>query len=161
MNWVKKHKILTVIGVFILLAIIGGATGGNKSTNSSTASNSTATTTTKAEPAKTETKQPDVPAEYKSALAQATTYANNLHLSKQGVYDQLVSEYGGKFTAPAAQYAIDNVKADWNANALAQAKTYQNDLHLSPAGVHDQLVSENGGKFTASEADYAIAHLND
>lgn len=108
-----------------------------------------------------ESNEPAVPAEYKSALAQATTYANNLHLSKKGVYDQLVSEYGGKFTAPAAQYAIDNVKADWNANALAQAKTYQNDLHLSPAAVRDQLVSEHGGKFTAAEADYAIAHLND
>lgn len=24
MNWVKKHKILSVIGVIILLAIIGG-----------------------------------------------------------------------------------------------------------------------------------------
>ena len=109
----------------------------------------------------TTTQNPSVSPEYNSALAQADTYASTLHLSKQGVYDQLVSQYGGKFTAPAAQYAIDNVKADWNANALAQAKTYQNDLHLSPAAVHDQLVSQNGGKFTAAEADYAIAHLND
>lgn len=109
----------------------------------------------------TTTQNPSVPAEYNSALSQATTYASTLHLSKQGVYDQLVSQYGGKFTAPAAQYAIDNVKADWNANALAQAKTYQNDLHLSPAAVHDQLVSQYGAKFTATEADYAIQHLND
>jgi hypothetical protein len=162
-NWFGRHKVLTVIGVIILLAIIGGAAGGgNKSSTSTTNSSSTASTSSKTEPtAAQETKQPAVPAEYKSALAQAGTYANQLHLSKKGLYDQLVSEYGGKFTAPAAQYAIDNVKADWNANALAQGKTYQNDLHLSPAGVRDQLVSENGGKFTASEADYAIAHLND
>lgn len=162
-NWFGRHKVLTVIGVIVLLAIIGGAAGGgNKSGTSTTNSSSTANTSNKTEPAATqEAKQPDVPAEYKSALAQAKTYSSSLHLSKQGVYDQLVSEYGGKFTAPAAQYAIDNVKADWNANALAQGKTYQNDLHLSPAGVRDQLVSENGGKFTASEADYAIAHLND
>lgn len=161
-NWFGRHKVLTVIGVIVLLAIIGGAAGGGNKSNTTTSSNSTAGTSSKTEPAAaTETKQPAVPAEYKSALAQAKTYSSSLHLSKQGVYDQLVSEYGGKFTAPAAQYAIDNVQADWNANALAQAKTYQNDLHLSPAGVHDQLVSENGGKFTAAEADYAIAHLND
>ncbi|OGY23708.1 MAG: hypothetical protein A2172_00075 [Candidatus Woykebacteria bacterium RBG_13_40_15] len=110
---------------------------------------------------KAEEEKPDVPAEYKSALAQATTYANDLHLSKKGVYDQLVSEYGGQFKAEAAQYAIDNVKADWKANALAKAKTYQNDLHLSPSAIRDQLVSEYGEKFTAAEADYAIQHLND
>jgi hypothetical protein len=103
----------------------------------------------------------NAPAEYKSALSQADSYANTMHLSKQGLYDQLVSEYGGKFTAAAAQYAIDNVKADWNANALNQAKSYQDTMHLSPAAVRDQLVSEYGGKFTQSEADYAIQHLND
>lgn len=108
-----------------------------------------------------EDKAKNVPAEYKSALNQATSYANTMHMSKQGVYNQLVSEYGGKFSAAAAQYAIDNVKADWNANALAQAKTYQDTMHLSPAAVRDQLVSEYGGKFTAAEADYAIQHLND
>lgn len=161
-NWFSKHKILTAILVVVGLAIIGGAAGGgNKSTNSSNSSTPTASTTSQTEPAKAETKQPDVPAVYKSALAQASTYANHLHLSKKGLYDQLVSEYGGKFKPEAAQYAIDNVKADWNANALAQAKTYQNDLHLSPASIRDQLVSEHGGQFTAAEADYAIAHLND
>ena len=103
----------------------------------------------------------NAPAEYKSALHQATSYANTMHMSKQGVYDQLVSQYGGQFSAAAAQYAIDNVTADWNANALAQAKTYQNDMYLSPAAVHDQLTSEYGGQFTQAEADYAIAHLND
>jgi hypothetical protein len=112
-------------------------------------------------PVVTPSPSPIVPAEYKSALSQATTYANTMYLSKQGVYDQLVSEYGGKFSAASAQYAIDNVKADWNANALAQAKTYQDTMNLSPAAVRDQLVSEYGGKFTATEADYAIQHLND
>lgn len=103
----------------------------------------------------------NAPAEYKSALAQATSYANTMHMSKQGVYDQLVSEYGGQFSAAAAQYGIDNVKSDWNANALAQAKTYQNTMHLSPNAIHDQLTSEYGEQFTSAEADYAIQHLND
>ncbi len=103
----------------------------------------------------------NVPAEYKSALNKATSYSNTMHMSKRGVYDQLVSEYGEKFSAAAAQYAIDNVKADWNANALAKAKTYQDTMNMSPAGIHDQLTSAYGEKFTQSEADYAIQHLND
>lgn len=102
-----------------------------------------------------------IPAEYKSALNKATTYANTMNMSKQGVYDQLVSEYGEKFSPAAAQYAIDNVKANWNANALVKAKTYQNTMDMSPAAIHDQLTSNYGEKFTQAEADYAIQHLND
>lgn len=160
-NWFARHKVLSVIlGLFVLGAIASAAGDGtDTNTSTSTPTNSETAQTAESKPAAKE--EPKVPAEYKSALAQATTYANDLHLSKKGVYAQLVSEYGGKFKPEAAQYAIDNVKADWNANALAQAKTYQNDLHLSPAGVRDQLVSEHGGQFTAAEADYAIAHLND
>ena len=102
-----------------------------------------------------------VPAEYKSAINKATSYANTMHMSKRGVYDQLVSEYGEKFSTEAAQYAVDNVNADWNANALAKAKTYQDTMNMSPASIHDQLTSEYGEKFTQAEADYAIQHLND
>ncbi|AWY96413.1 Hypothetical protein CB129slpB_1733 [Propionibacterium freudenreichii] len=106
--------------------------------------------------------QPAVPPEYQSAAEKAASYAGSMmHMSKQGVYDQLVSEYGEQFSAPAAQYAIDNVKADWNANALAAAKSYQSTLNMSPAAIHDQLTSSYGGKFTQAEADYALAHLND
>ena len=101
----------------------------------------------------------NVPTEYKSALSKATSYANTQHMSKQGVYDQLVSEYGEKFSASAAQYGIDNVKADWNANALAKAKSYQSQQSMSPAAIHDQLTSEYGEQFTQAEADYAIQHL--
>lgn len=102
-----------------------------------------------------------VPAEYKSALRKATSYANTMNMSKIGVYNQLTSEYGEKFSQEAGQYAIDNVKTDWKANALAKAKTYQESMAMSPASIRDQLVSEYGENFTAEEADYAIQHLND
>jgi hypothetical protein len=105
------------------------------------------------------TQKSSVPAEYKSALAQASSYANTMYMSKRGVYDQLVSEYGGKFSAAAAQYAIDNVKANWNANALQKARSYQDTMYLSPNAIRDQLTSDYGEKFTQGEADYAIQNL--
>lgn len=108
----------------------------------------------------TETK-PAVPIEYQSALKQAESYANLMHMSKRGVYDQLTSEYGEKFSVAAAQHAVDNVKVDWNAQALASAKSYRDNMHMSPAAIHDQLTSEYGEKFTQAEADYAVAHLNE
>jgi hypothetical protein len=162
-NWFMRHKVITVILAFVVIAVIASAASGDKPNTGTTNSNSAASKTEdkKSEPAPAETKKPDVPAEYTSALNQGTSYANTMHMSKQGVYDQLVSEYGGKFSAAAAQYAIDNVKADWNANALAKAKDYQDKMHQSPSAIHDQLTSAYGEKFTAVEADYAIAHLND
>jgi hypothetical protein len=108
-----------------------------------------------------EPEMPSVPAEYLSALIKATSYSELAHMSKAGLYDQLTSEYGEKFSPEAAQYGIDNVQADWNANALAKAKTYQEQMAMSPEGIRDQLTSEYGEKFTADEAAYAILHLND
>ena len=104
-------------------------------------------------------KAEDVPTEYKSALKKAKVYSDTMSMSKAGLYDQLTSEHGEKFTAEAAQYAIDNIKADWNKNALSKAKTYQKDMAMSPSAIYDQLISEYGEKFTAEEAQYAIDNL--
>jgi hypothetical protein len=106
-------------------------------------------------------KEKAIPAEYASALIKAKTYSETMHMSKKGLYAQLTSEYGEKFSAEAAQYAVDHVNADWKANALASAKNYQSTMAMSPAAIRDQLVSEYGEKFTEEEAEYAIAHLND
>jgi hypothetical protein len=168
----KKEKKSGIIGliilVFIVFAVINALTGGNKASNDaykavSNLGGSYQQTVAATSPVQTTTPAPEtkIPAEYKSALSQASSYSSSMHMSKKGVYDQLVSEYGGKFTPEAAQYGIDNVKADWNANALAKAKDYQDTMHQSPAAIHDQLTSEYGEKFTQAEADYAIQHLND
>jgi hypothetical protein len=109
----------------------------------------------------TSTLKPTIPPEYKSALNKANTYANTMHMSKMGVYNQLTSEYGEKFSKDAAQYAIDNIQTDWNAHALAKAKNYQSSMSMSPAAIRNQLISEHGEKFTQEQADYAIKHLND
>ena len=82
-----------------------------------------------------------------------------MNMSKAGIFDQLTSEYGDQFTDEAAQYAIDNIEADWNANALASAEVYQEGMAMSPAAIRDQLISEYGDQFTEAEADYAVANL--
>ena len=104
---------------------------------------------------------PGVPPEYSSALSKAGTYSNMMHMSKQGIYEQLTSEYGEKFSPEAAQYAVDHLQADYNANALAKAKDYQKTMNMSPEAIRDQLTSDSGEKFTPDEANYAIQHLND
>lgn len=86
------------------------------------------------------------------------SYSRTMHMSKQGIYNQLTSEFE-KFSPEAAQYAVDNVKADWNANALEKAKSYQKTMSMSPEAIRSQLTSSAEG-FTEEEADYAVSHLD-
>lgn len=169
---------------FILIAIfiIIGALGGNKDNNETTTASkneSTPVTTDKDESSSSvdasndskntaekdsvdsNAKTDSVPIEYRSALKKAQTYSDRMYMSKAGLYDQLTSEYGEKFPAEAAQYAIDNVKADWNKNALEKAKTYQTSMSMSKSAIYDQLISEYGEKFTEDEAQYAVSNLEE
>ncbi|MQS89266.1 Ltp family lipoprotein [Companilactobacillus mishanensis] len=100
-----------------------------------------------------------VPAEYTRALEEARSYSELLHMSKKGLYDQLVSAYGENISPEAAQYAVDNLNVNYNANALATAKNYQ-EMDMSPEEIRDQLTSEYGEGFTPEEANYAIQYLN-
>ena len=152
-----------VVGILIGLGVIaqlgGGSTDSATSPASGTSSNAAPAAaapvaTTSAAPAK-----PVAPPQGEQALAKAESYATRMNMSKRGVYDQLTSQYGEKFPPAAAQYAVDNVKADWNANALAKAKSYRDRMNMSTSAIRDQLTSEYGEKFTAAEAAYAIANL--
>ena len=81
-------------------------------------------------------------------------------MSKQGIYDQLVSSYGEGFDKEAAQYAIDNIEWDWNANALEKAKSYRDTMSMSKNAIYEQLISKYGEQFTKEEAKYAIDNLD-
>lgn len=104
-------------------------------------------------------KEPTI--EEKNALKKAESYSKTMHMSKARIYKQLTSEYGENFTAEAAQYAIDNIQADWNANALVTAKNYQTSMNMSKQRIFQQLTSSYGEEFTKEEAQYAIDHLDD
>ena len=102
-----------------------------------------------------------MPKEYQNALEKAEIYSDTMYMSKAGIYDQLTSEYGEQFPAEAAQYAIDNLDADYKYNALQKAKSYQETMSMSKEAIRDQLTSEYGEQFTQEEADYAVEHLDE
>lgn len=149
-----------LIIVIVAFIVIGSATGGNSETDNPSGTTVSGETSTISESTTQKETEPDIPAEYESALIKAQSYSDNMHMSKQGIYDQLTSEYGEKFSDEAAQYAIDHVEANWKENALKKAKSYQETMAMSPDAIHDQLISEYGEKFTPEEADYAIENLN-
>lgn len=100
-----------------------------------------------------------VPTEHKNALRKAEIYANRMHMSKAGIYDQLTSEYGEKFSTEAAQYAMNSLEADWNKNTLEKARIYQDSMAMSPDAIYEQLTSEYGEQFTPEEVQYAVDNL--
>lgn len=162
-----------VIIAAIILGIIGNIGGDSSAVKSSPAipseqanlADDTAKETAPAPadevnvPAPAEKEPPAVSKEYQNALKKAKSYSDMMHMSKQGIYDQLVSEYGEGFAADAAQYAVDNLEADYCANALAKAKEYQSLMSMSRSAIYDQLISDYGEKFTPDEAQYAVDHL--
>lgn len=146
--WYKRVWVW-VVAVIVLFIIVG--VGSNSSENKENGEVITSTTIVKEQaPA------PDVPTDYNNALKKAESYSKNLNMSKQGIYDQLVSDWE-QFPAEAAQYAIDNLQADYNANALEKAKSYQKNLSMSTSAIYDQLTGFE--QFTPEEAQYAIDNL--
>lgn len=79
---------------------------------------------TKVETKATEKKENNTPIEYKNALRKAKIYSDTMAMSQKSIYNQLISENGEKFSPEASQYAIENLKSDYNKNALNSAKTY-------------------------------------
>lgn len=102
-------------------------------------------------------KAAEVPVEYQNALDKAQSYSDNMHMSKNGIFDQLTSDIEG-FSKKSASYAIKHVKADWYKNALEKAKSYQKTQKMSRNAIYDQLTSSVEG-FTTNQAKYAINHL--
>lgn len=149
-----------VVVITAIASLAGGGDAQNSDKNADTQQDSsTEAEASSGEEQNTESTEPDVPTEYKNALIKAEQYSDTMYMSKQGIYDQLTSEYGEQFSAEAAQYAIDNLDADYNYNALQMAISYQENMAMSPESIRDQLTSEYGERFTQEEADYAIANL--
>lgn len=97
----------------------------------------------------------------KNALKKAQSYSESMYMSKAKIYKQLTSQYGEGFSKDEAQYAIDNINADWKENALKKAKSYQSSMSMSKSKIYQQLTSPYGEEFTKDEAQYAIDHLED
>lgn len=155
---IYKRPWFIIVAFLIIVGAIGDALGSSDTTTTNSGTSETKQEVSEKETAK-EAATESIPTEYKSALKKAEVYAGTMSMSKSKLYDQLTSEYGEKFPAEAAQYAIDNIEADWKENALKKAKTYQESMSMSTSKIYDQLTSDYGEKFTAEEAQYAIDNL--
>jgi len=76
---------------------------GNDSKSESSSTNKTA------QVAKKTAKKSNVSTEFNNSLIKAESYSSMMHMSKQGIYDQLSSDAGEKFTADEANYAMQHI----------------------------------------------------
>jgi hypothetical protein len=90
------------------------------------------------------------------AVESAQTYIDMGAFSKQGLYEQLSSDYGEGFTEAEAQYAVDHVRVNWKKEAVQSARGYLENSAMSRDGLLEQLTSDYGEGFTYEEAVYAV-----
>lgn len=98
---------------------------------------------------------PKVSVSKQNALRSAEDYLSFTAFSKQGLIDQLSSEYGAGFPKKDAEWAVAQLKVSWKDQAVKSAKDYLEFSAFSRQGLIDQLSSEYGGQFTYSQAVHA------
>ncbi|TIC79481.1 hypothetical protein E8D37_16865 [Nocardioides sp. GY 10127] len=91
-----------------------------------------------------------------NALAAAKDYLQFQAFSRQGLIDQLSSDYGSGFKLADATWAVDQLDTDWNKQAVRAAKSYLDFQPFSRQGLIDQLSSAYGSQFTVAQATYAV-----
>lgn len=99
----------------------------------------------------------------KNAYRSAQSYLRMQGFSKQGLIDQLSSEYADGYTVEQATAAVqaleDAGEVDWNEQAVRSGQSYLNMMGFSRQGLIDQLSSEYADKYTVEQATYAADQL--
>jgi len=90
----------------------------------------------------------------KNAVRSAEQYISMSGFSRNGLIDQLSSEYGNGYEVSDATVAVDSLNVDWNEQAVRTAQQYLDMSGFSCDGLIEQLSSEHGNKYSVSEATY-------
>lgn len=103
----KTKQVLKYVGVFFLAAMLfrGGET---EVVEKEVVKEVPVKVEQQVEVEEVEEVKEEIPFEYEQALKKGESYLKTMSFSKQGLYDQLTSEFEG-FTPEAAQYAVDEL----------------------------------------------------
>lgn len=101
----------------------------------------------------------DLTKSQQNAVRSADSYLRFTSFSRQGLIDQLSSDYGDKFEVEDATIAVDSLNVDWGAEAVEAAEGYLELTSFSREGLIHQLSAESGDRFTADQATFAVNSL--
>ena len=154
--------------LLVLLAACGStrpAAGPASATAQAPASSAPAAPATpQALPASTTAAAPAAPvmsAAEQQAVTAAQGYLNlGSGFSAESLLKQLTSSYGDGFAQSDAQFAINYLQPDWDAQAVLAAKGYLSlDTGFSRSSLIQQLTSSYGDGFTEAQAEYAASKV--
>jgi len=147
-----KKAIIIVAGAVLGLVVIGSLVSCTED-DTATEAETTATTVADGAAGQTTTAPPEDP-EVTNARRSAESYLDLTGFSRQGLIDQLSSDYGDQYPVEVATAAVDSLNVDWNAEAVEAAESYLETSGFSHAGLVDQLSSEYGDQFTREQAEH-------
>jgi colicin import membrane protein len=105
-------------------------------------------------PAKEEPKEePELTLSQENALRSAKSYLDYTAFSKSGLVKQLEFE---EYSAEDAEFAVNHIEVDWNAQAVQAGKDYLDYSSFSRNGLIDQLKFDG---FTTEQATYAVDEI--
>ena len=91
--------------------------------------------------------------EYDNVVKTARNYLNFMSFSRKGLIEQLVYE---GYSTESAEYAVDNIGADWNEQCAKKAKDYLEFMSFSREGLYEQLAYEG---FTDEQIQYGLSQV--
>lgn len=90
----------------------------------------------------------------KNAVRSAQQYISIQGFSRDGLIEQLSSDYGDGYSVSDAAVAVDSMHIDWSEQAVRSAEQYLTIQGFSCKGLIEQLSSGYGDKYTQSQATY-------
>lgn len=88
----------------------------------------------------------------RNAMRSANDYLKISGFSRQGLINQLSSDFGDRYSVEDATVAVDRLNVDWNAQAARSAQQYLSLSGFSCQGLITQLSSSYGENYTVDQA---------
>lgn len=158
MKKLLKFIIFFVLGLVLFGVVIGALTDNDSDSTPAKSSNETAAIneTSAAETTQNNTAEnsDSMTAQQKNAVRSAKQYLSFKGFSRDGLIEQLSSEYGDGYDVQDATVAVDSLDVDWNEQAVKAAQAYLEFKGFSCKGLVQQLSSSAGDKFTKEQAEY-------
>ena len=90
----------------------------------------------------------------KNAVNSANQYLRISGFSRQGLINQLSSDFGNGYSISDATIAVHSLNIDWKKQSVKSANLYITMQGFSCKGLIEQLSSEFGSGYTLEEATY-------
>jgi len=145
----RKYRRPGVTGGLVVVILLAAACGGDAGIDDGAQARSSETA---AETMASGPEISDLTAPQRNALRSATDYLRLTGFSRQGLINQLSSNFGDRYSVEDATIAVDRLQVDWNAQAARSAQQYLAMSGFSCQGLISQLSSPYGENYTVEQA---------